>query len=141
MPVIISSYASTNIQGRGNDDQERIKEAVEKYEKLNEISDEIKSDDIKDADITEIKENYGDRVSAKVVELEINEGGNQEILILGVEEKSNDIIEEITTTELIESFTSTELSPTTTSATTTQSEIEENSSEFVTDSPFSNGLS
>ena len=141
MPVIISSYASTNIQGRGNDDQERIKEAVEKYEKLNEISDEIKSDDIKDADITEIKENYGDRVSAKVVELEINEGDNQEILILGVEEKSNDIIEEITTTELIESFTSTELSPTTTSATTTQSEIEENSSEFVTDSPFSNGLS
>eukprot|EP00090_Calanus_glacialis_P034000 TRINITY_DN5668_c0_g1_i1.p1 TRINITY_DN5668_c0_g1~~TRINITY_DN5668_c0_g1_i1.p1 ORF type:complete len:978 (-),score=212.61 TRINITY_DN5668_c0_g1_i1:257-3190(-) len=140
MPVIISSYASTNIQGRGNDDQERIKEAVEKYEKLNEISDEIKSDDIKDADITEIKENYGDRVSAKVVELEINEGDNQEILILGVEEKSNDIIEEITTTELIESFTSTELSPTTTSATTTQSEIEENSSEFVTDSPFSNEI-
>merc|ERR1711892_784912 len=95
MPVIISSYASTNIQGRGNDDQERIKDALEKYEKLNEISDEIQPDNIK----------------------------------------------EFTTTELVESYTSTEQLPTTTtSATTTQTEIEENSSEFVTDSPFSNEI-
>jgi len=137
MPIIISSYASTNIQGRGNDDQKRIKEAVEKYEKLNEISYEIKSDDIKEADITEIKENYDDRVQAKVEELVVDIEDKKEILILGVEETNDDLID-ITT---IESFTSTtEQSPTTTSATTTQFESEENSSESITASPFSNEI-
>jgi len=138
MPVIISSYASTNIQGRGNDDQERIKDALEKYEKLNEISDEIQPDDIKDAVITE---NYADRVQAEVVELAIEQEDNEDILILGTPEKKIENIEEFTTTELVESYTSTEQLPTTTtSATTTQTEIEENSSEFVTDSPFSNEI-
>ena len=40
-PIIISSYASTSIQGRGQDDEERIKERIDKisqYEKLNDIS-------------------------------------------------------------------------------------------------------
>merc|ERR1711892_285374 len=141
MPVIISSYASTNIQGRGNDDQERIKDALEKYEKLNEIPDEIQSDDIKDAVITEIKENYADRVQAEVVELAIDQEDNEDILILGTPEKKIENTEEFTTTELVESYTSTEQLPTTTtSATTTQTEIEENSSEFVTDPPFSNEI-
>jgi len=145
MPVIISSYASTNIQGRGNDDQKRIKEAVEKYEKLNEISYEIKSveinsDDVEEADITEIKENYDDRVQAKVEELVVEKINNNDILILGVDNTIEDIkdIKEVTTIEI---FTSTEQLITTTSATTTQYEIEENSSEFVTDSPFSNEIS
>ena len=59
MPVIISSYASTNIQGRGNENKERIKEALEKYEKLNEISDEIPADGIiQDVDIAKKNEGY-----------------------------------------------------------------------------------
>ena len=40
-PIIISSYASTSIQGRGQDDEERIRDRIDKidqYEKLNEIS-------------------------------------------------------------------------------------------------------
>ena len=40
-PIIISSYASTSIQGRGQDDEERIRERIDKiseYEKQNDIS-------------------------------------------------------------------------------------------------------
>ena len=42
-PIIISSYASTSIQGRGQDDEERIRDKIDKidqYEKLNDISTE-----------------------------------------------------------------------------------------------------
>ena len=111
---------------------------------MNEISYEIKSveinsDDVEEADITEIKENYDDRVQAKVEELVVEKINNNDILILGVDNTIEDIkdIKEVTTIEI---FTSTEQLITTTSATTTQYEIEENSSEFVTDSPFSNGM-
>lgn len=37
-PIIISSYASTSIQGRGQDDEERIRDKIDQYEKLNDIS-------------------------------------------------------------------------------------------------------
>ena len=37
-PVIISSYASTSIQGRGQEDQQRIRDKIDQYEKLNDIS-------------------------------------------------------------------------------------------------------
>ena len=40
-PIIISSYASTSIQGRGQDDEERIRERIDKisqYEAQNDIS-------------------------------------------------------------------------------------------------------
>ena len=40
-PIIISSYASTSIQGRGQDDEERIRDKIDKisqYDKLNDIS-------------------------------------------------------------------------------------------------------
>ena len=142
MPVIISSYASTNIQGRGNDDQEKIKEAIEKYEKLNEISDDIDTEDIKDEVVTEIKEKYSDRVEAKVVELKLDQGDiieeEEDILILGAPIKNDVIVS--TTTELIDSTSTEEVASTTTTATTTQPSVEENSSEFVTDTPFSNGI-
>ena len=144
MPVIISSYASTNIQGRGNDDQEKIKEAIEKYEKLNEISDDIDTEDIKDGVVTEIKEKYSDRVEAKVVELKLDQGDiieeEEDILILGAPIKNDSIVIVSTTTELIDSTSTEEVASTTTTATTTQSLVEENSSEFVTDTPFSNGI-
>ena len=39
-PIIISSYASTSIQGRGQDDEERIRDKIDQYEKLNDISTE-----------------------------------------------------------------------------------------------------
>jgi len=142
MPVIISSYASTNIQGRGNDDQEKIKEAIEKYEKLNEISDDIDTEDIKDEVVTEIKEKYSDRVEAKVVELKLDQGDiieeEEDILILGAPIKNDVIVS--TTTELIDSTSTEEVASTTTTATTTQPSVEENSSEFVTDTPFSNEI-
>ena len=37
-PIIISSYASTSIQGRGEEDQQRIRDKIDQYEKLNDIS-------------------------------------------------------------------------------------------------------
>ena len=39
-PVIYSSYASSVVQGRGQEEQKRIQETFDKYERLNEISDE-----------------------------------------------------------------------------------------------------
>lgn len=142
MPVIISSYASTNIQGRGNDDKERIKDAIEKYEKLNEISDDISTDSLKDEDVTEIKDKYSDRVEAKVVELTVGNGEiveeEEDILILGVPEKNDSIVS--TTTEVIDVTSTEELLSTTTSATTTQPEASENSSESITEAPFSNEI-
>lgn len=37
-PIIISSYASTSIQGRGQDDEQKIRDKIDQYEKLNDIS-------------------------------------------------------------------------------------------------------
>ena len=141
MPVIISSYASTNIQGRGNENKERIKEALEKYEKLNEISDEIPSDDIiQDVDITKKNEGYNDRVKSNVVELSVDAVDPDDILILGEEKEVSESSKVITTTEVVEpNVTSTEQTPTTTSATTTQFEKEESNLEIRTDIPISNG--
>jgi len=142
MPVIISSYASTNIQGRGNENKERIKEALEKYEKLNEISDEIPSDDIiQDVDITKKNEGYNDRVKSNVVELSVDAVDPDDILILGEEKEVSESSKVITTTEVVEpNVTSTEQTPTTTSATTTQFEKEESNLEIRTDIPISNEI-
>ena len=58
-PVIISSYASTSIQGRGQDDEERIRERIDKisqYEALNDISTddvEQKEEEVKVEDSSE----------------------------------------------------------------------------------------
>ena len=49
-PVIYSSYASSVVQGRGQEEQKRIQETFDKYERLNEISDEdidIQKDELK----------------------------------------------------------------------------------------------
>ena len=49
-PVIYSSYASSVVQGRGQEEQKRIQETFDKYERLNEISDEdinIEKDEVK----------------------------------------------------------------------------------------------
>ena len=37
-PIIISSYASTSIQGRGQVDEQTIRDKIDQYEKLNDIS-------------------------------------------------------------------------------------------------------
>ena len=58
-PIIISSYASTSIQGRGQDDEERIRERIDKisqYEALNDISTddvEQKEEEVKVEDSSE----------------------------------------------------------------------------------------
>ena len=65
-PVIISSYASSVVQGRGEQEQKRIQETIEKYEKLNEISDvdveqkeeeeeEIEEDPVVEAVVEEVQ--------------------------------------------------------------------------------------
>ena len=51
-PVIISGYASNVVQHGTKEDQRRVKESIEKYEKLNEISDE----DVEEKSIPEIEE-------------------------------------------------------------------------------------
>merc|ERR1719422_2480535 len=56
-PVIISSYASSIVQGGGEAEQKRIQETIEKYEKLNEISDESVEEAVEDpGDHREVRE-------------------------------------------------------------------------------------
>jgi len=61
-PLIISSYASSVVQGKGKQEQKRIQDTFEKYEKLNEISD----DDVEEK-IEEIEE-----VVEEVIDEEVN---------------------------------------------------------------------
>jgi len=64
-PLIISSYASSVVQGKGKQEQKRIQDTFEKYEKLNEISDEDVEEKLEE--IKEIEE-----VVEEVIEEEVD---------------------------------------------------------------------
>ena len=65
-PIIISSYASTSIQGRGQDDEERIRDKIDKidqYEKLNDISTEDVEEKEEEVKVEESSETDPDPVT------------------------------------------------------------------------------
>ena len=87
-PVIYSSYASSVVQGRGQEEQRRIQETIDKYERLNEISDEdvdIEKEELKAQSGEEEEEEV--ETDERVVEATVE-------LIRNTEEEEEDVVTE-----------------------------------------------
>ena len=90
-PVIYSSYASSVVQGRGQEEQKRIQETFDKYERLNEISDEdidMEKDEVK-AQREEDEEEEEVEAEERVVEATV------ELIRKTEDEESEKVTEEI----------------------------------------------
>ena len=100
--MIYSSYASSVVQGRGQEEQRRIQETIDKYERLNEISDEdvdIEKEELK-AESGEVEEEVEteERVVEATVELIRNTEEEEDVVTEKVPDKISEKTETTQTT-------------------------------------------
>ena len=100
--MIYSSYASSVVQGQGQEEQRRIQDTIDKYERLNEISDEdveIEKEELK-AEIGEEEEEVEteERVVEATVELIRNTEEEEDVVTEKVPDKISEKTETTQTT-------------------------------------------
>jgi len=104
-PIIISSYASTSIQGRGQQDQERIRDKIDQYEKLNDIS----TDDVEQKEekvkLEEISETETEQVT-ETEEIVTTTQRTEEQTIKSLKETTSPVITEFAEYDIIEDSSS-----------------------------------
>ena len=111
--MIYSSYASSVVQGQGQEEQRRIQDTIDKYERLNEISDEdveIEKEEIK-AESGEEEEEEEVETEERVVEATVELIRNTEEEEDVVTEKVPDKISEKTETTQTTLTTTEQTSP------------------------------
>ena len=100
--MIYSSYASSVVQGRGQEEQRRIQETIDKYERLNEISDEdvdIEKEELKAESGEEEEEvETEERVVEATVELIRNTEEEEDVVTEKVPDKISEKTETTQTT-------------------------------------------
>ena len=142
-PVIFSSYASSVVQGRGQEEQKRIQETFDKYERLNEISDED-VDSEKKEELEALSEEEDVEIEEQIVEEDVE---NEERVVEATVELIRNTDEEAVVTEKVTEKISegTESSKATSTTTEQTSRAPAKDSDFtaekvvLTESPAING--